>query len=90
MELEEPATLAAGCDGFLAFETIKSDLGKEFPRNPVIGLCVGSTLGVVRSVKRPLFVEERGANHQPIAILPHVLDVINLSCQNTGDAEQYA
>jgi hypothetical protein len=51
VELEEPATLAAGCDGFLAFEAIKSDLGKEFPRNPAVGLCVGSTLGVVRGVK---------------------------------------
>jgi hypothetical protein len=62
VELEEPAALAAGCDGFLAFETIKSDLDEEFPRNPTVGLCVGSTLGAVRGVKQPLFVEERGAN----------------------------
>jgi hypothetical protein len=58
MELEELAALAAGCDGFLAFETIKSDLDEEFPQNPAIGLCVGSTLGAVHGVKRPLFIEE--------------------------------
>jgi hypothetical protein len=43
VELEEPVALATGCDGFLAFKTIKSDLDEEFPRNPAIGLCVGST-----------------------------------------------
>jgi hypothetical protein len=62
VELEESEALATGCDGFLAFETIKSDLDEEFPWNPTVGLCVGSTLGAVRGVKQPLFVEERGAN----------------------------
>jgi hypothetical protein len=62
VKLEEPAALAAVCDGFLAFETIKSDLDEAFPRNLVVGLCVGSKLGAVCGVKRPLFAEERGAN----------------------------
>jgi hypothetical protein len=62
MELEEPAALAAGCDSFLAFETIKSVLDEAFPQNPAVGLCVGSTLGAVHSVKWPLFIEERHAN----------------------------
>jgi hypothetical protein len=62
MELEEPTTPAAGCDDFLAFETIKSDLDEAFLRNPAVELCVDSTLGVVCGVKWPLFAEERGAN----------------------------
>jgi hypothetical protein len=30
MESEEPAALEPGCDGFLAFKTIKSDLDEAF------------------------------------------------------------
>jgi hypothetical protein len=51
VELEEPTALAAGCDDFLAFKTIKSDLDEAFPWNPAVGLCVRSTPGAVHGVK---------------------------------------
>jgi hypothetical protein len=51
VELEEPAALVAGCTGFLALETIESDLDETFPQSLAVGLCVASTLGAFRGVK---------------------------------------
>jgi hypothetical protein len=51
VELEEPAALVAGCTGFLALETIESDLDETFPQSLAVGLCVASTLGAFHGVK---------------------------------------